>query len=156
MKVKRARSGCDSLGGSWDLDSCAASLQAVHTIVASMARMGTYACAFIYIFSAWLGLGDGLEARTHLSGGTTLAPAATHGDDDNCMPYNCRSTQSLWFLRCGACRQEELAHKAGLHRTYIGMLERGQRTPSLLTVALVAKALGTSVAALVKGLDRHV
>ena len=51
--------------------------------------------------------------------------------------------------------QEELAHKAGLHRTYIGMLERGQRTPSLLTVALLAKGLGTTIASLVKGLDRR-
>jgi len=37
--------------------------------------------------------------------------------------------------------QEELAHLAGLHRTYVGSIERGERNPSLLNIARIAHAL---------------
>ncbi|HEX6393100.1 MAG TPA: helix-turn-helix transcriptional regulator [Acidimicrobiales bacterium] len=47
--------------------------------------------------------------------------------------------------------QEGLAHKAGLHRTYIGSLETGDRNPSLDLIARLAKALGCDAADLVKG-----
>jgi len=45
--------------------------------------------------------------------------------------------------------QEELADRAGCHRTYVGMLERGQGNPSLLVLARIADALGVGVKALV-------
>ena len=45
--------------------------------------------------------------------------------------------------------QEALADAANLHRTYISMLERGERTPSLGTVLLLARALKTTMTALV-------
>ena len=38
--------------------------------------------------------------------------------------------------------QEELAFKTNLHRTYISLLERDQKSPSLRTVSVIAKALG--------------
>ncbi len=38
--------------------------------------------------------------------------------------------------------QERLAHDSGYDRTYLGLLERGQRNPSLLTVIRVASVLG--------------
>ena len=41
--------------------------------------------------------------------------------------------------------QEELAKRAGLHRTYIGSIERRERNVSLLNVERIAKALGTTV-----------
>jgi transcriptional regulator with XRE-family HTH domain len=40
--------------------------------------------------------------------------------------------------------QETLANKAGLSVSYISMLERGQRTPPLDTLELLAKALGVT------------
>lgn len=45
--------------------------------------------------------------------------------------------------------QELLAERAGLHRTYISLLERGQRNPSLEVIRAVAKGLGTTMAGLV-------
>lgn len=36
--------------------------------------------------------------------------------------------------------QAELAARAGLSLTYVGELERGQRSPSLLTISRIAKA----------------
>jgi transcriptional regulator with XRE-family HTH domain len=44
--------------------------------------------------------------------------------------------------------QEELAHRAGLHRTYISDLERGARNPSIESVEKIARALDISVATL--------
>lgn len=37
--------------------------------------------------------------------------------------------------------QERLADEAGLHRTYIGSVERLERNPSLASIARIAKAL---------------
>lgn len=37
--------------------------------------------------------------------------------------------------------QEQLAARAGLHRTYVGAIERGERNVTLLTVERLAKAL---------------
>lgn len=37
--------------------------------------------------------------------------------------------------------QEELAHRAGLHRTYVGSIERGERNVSLKNVDRLAQAL---------------
>src|SRR5438270_14054066 len=50
--------------------------------------------------------------------------------------------------------QEALAKAAKLHRTYISMLERGERTPSLGTVLMLARALGTSMSSLVTATER--
>lgn len=47
--------------------------------------------------------------------------------------------------------QEELAHGAGIHRTYIGSLEMGHRNPSLDTIARLALALDMDAAELVRG-----
>ncbi len=38
--------------------------------------------------------------------------------------------------------QEELADRAGIHRTYIGGIERGERNPTLIMIHRLARALG--------------
>ncbi len=40
--------------------------------------------------------------------------------------------------------QEALAELAGLHRTYIGSIERGERNLGLKNIAAISKALGVS------------
>ena len=49
--------------------------------------------------------------------------------------------------------QEALAEAAGLHRTYISLLERGQRQPQLETIRALARGLGTTMAGLVAELE---
>ena len=41
--------------------------------------------------------------------------------------------------------QEELAHKADLHRTYIGMIERAEKNITLLNIEKIANALEVSI-----------
>ncbi len=45
--------------------------------------------------------------------------------------------------------QEELALECGLHRTYISQIERGQKSPTLRVLILVAKALKIETSELV-------
>ncbi len=41
--------------------------------------------------------------------------------------------------------QEEFARRCGLHRTYIGSIERGEKTVTIETADKLAKALGTDL-----------
>ena len=41
--------------------------------------------------------------------------------------------------------QEDLAHKADLHRTYIGMIERAEKNLTLLNIEKIASALEATV-----------
>lgn len=49
--------------------------------------------------------------------------------------------------------QEELADQAGLHRTYVGSVERGERNISLLNIVTLATTLGVEVAGLFEGIS---
>lgn len=46
--------------------------------------------------------------------------------------------------------QIEVAEKADLDRNYIGMVERGERNPSYLSLIKIAKGLDTTVDQLIK------
>lgn len=46
--------------------------------------------------------------------------------------------------------QEELAFRAGINRSYMGVIERGEKSPSVDTISKVAKGLGLSVQDLFK------
>lgn len=48
--------------------------------------------------------------------------------------------------------QEEFAHSCQVNRSYMGRIERGELNLTLETVRKVAKGLGISVAALLKGI----
>jgi transcriptional regulator with XRE-family HTH domain len=45
--------------------------------------------------------------------------------------------------------QEQLADRAGLHRTYMGGIERGERNVAVKNLTLIAAALGMSLSQLV-------
>lgn len=46
--------------------------------------------------------------------------------------------------------QIQLAEKSGVDRNYIGMLERGERNPSYLSLMKIANGLGISIFNLIK------
>ncbi|SHF70166.1 DNA-binding transcriptional regulator, XRE-family HTH domain [Arenibacter palladensis] len=46
--------------------------------------------------------------------------------------------------------QEQLSYKTGFHRTYIGMIERGERNISLTNMAIFAKAFDLTIDELLK------
>lgn len=61
--------------------------------------------------------------------------------------------EAVRLLREGeGISQEELAHRCGLHRTYVGSVERGERNVSLANIVRLAQALKSSPAVLLAGL----
>lgn len=48
--------------------------------------------------------------------------------------------------------QEQLAVKCGVHRTYVGMVERAEKSISVASLAKFAKALRTTMSSLLEGL----
>ncbi len=49
--------------------------------------------------------------------------------------------------------QEELADRAGLHRTYISQVERGLKSPSLRSLEQIAQALDLPASALLRRME---
>jgi len=50
--------------------------------------------------------------------------------------------------------QEELAARSGYHRTYVGMLERGEKSPSLRTLFNIAGALDVRPSEIVRRVEQ--
>jgi transcriptional regulator with XRE-family HTH domain len=46
--------------------------------------------------------------------------------------------------------QEQLAYKADLHRTYVGMIERGEKNVTLLNIIKIANALEVKASVLLE------
>lgn len=55
------------------------------------------------------------------------------------------------FREANALSQEAFADLCGLHRTYIGSVERGERNVTLSTLEVFASVLGVSVPQLLSG-----
>jgi transcriptional regulator with XRE-family HTH domain len=51
--------------------------------------------------------------------------------------------------------QEALAEAAAVHHTYIGLLERGMRKPTIEVADRIARALGKKLSALVEEAERN-
>jgi transcriptional regulator with XRE-family HTH domain len=51
--------------------------------------------------------------------------------------------------------QEELASRAGIHRTYIGDVERGKRNVGLVNMQRLADGLDVSLAEIVKDIQHY-
>jgi len=47
--------------------------------------------------------------------------------------------------------QEQLAEKAGLHRTYIGMIERAEKNITLVNIEKISKALKLNISEIFEG-----
>ena len=83
-----------------------------------------------------------------------MAQYGSHLDMASRTDLNTAFAEVLRQLRERAgLSQETLAAKSGLDRTYISLLERGQRQPTLKTLARLAEALNTSLAALAKRVE---
>lgn len=50
--------------------------------------------------------------------------------------------------------QEELAHKSGLHRTYMGAVERGEKNVSLKNIEKIATGLNINLEQLFETIDK--
>jgi transcriptional regulator with XRE-family HTH domain len=55
--------------------------------------------------------------------------------------------------QCAGLSQEQLGFRASLHRTEVGMLERGQRMPRIDTLVKLVGALGVPPGDLLDGID---
>lgn len=68
-----------------------------------------------------------------------MAQRSTDSPEDWCKRFGRRVQRLRHDL---GLSQEELAHRCGLHRTYVGSVERGERNISLVNICRLAKSLG--------------
>lgn len=80
-----------------------------------------------------------------------LEPYYSHRCDKQSTDYSQQIGQQLRKIR-EACKlsQEELAFRAKLDRTYISLLERGKRRPTLNTIFSLAEQLNISPSEMVR------
>ncbi|RJQ67302.1 MAG: XRE family transcriptional regulator [Desulfobacteraceae bacterium] len=73
----------------------------------------------------------------------------TTAEAKNILAYNVKTLRQSSGLS-----QEELADRAGLHRTYISSVERAQRNVSIENIFSLAKALGCDPRDLLKPIQK--
>ena len=56
-------------------------------------------------------------------------------------------------LQAGISSQEALAHRAGMHRTYIGRLERGESGVTVDTLATILAAMDVTLSRFFRAFD---
>jgi transcriptional regulator with XRE-family HTH domain len=72
---------------------------------------------------------------------------------DSLRPPSARFAANLRRLRAAAgLSQEDLAFRAGIHRTQVSLLEGGKRMPRVFTLVCVAGALGVTPDDLLEGI----
>ena len=77
--------------------------------------------------------------------------ASKHSKNNHIMKADVlvRFGQNVQRIRKGCdLSQEELAERAGLHRTYIGMIERAEKNITLCNIEKIAKALNVDILSL--------
>jgi transcriptional regulator with XRE-family HTH domain len=52
--------------------------------------------------------------------------------------------------------QEEFAARSGLHRTWVGSIERAERGTTLLTLLLISRCFDMTVSKLLGGLEKRI
>ena len=60
------------------------------------------------------------------------------------------------FGRAKKWSQEEFAHVSGLHRTYMGGIERGEHNLTIQTALTIARGLGITVSNLLADIESDV
>ena len=71
------------------------------------------------------------------------------------QPHRLRFGKTVRQLRLAkAWTQEDLAERAGIHPTYVGGIERGERNVGLDNIVRIAKALREHPSALFAGLPK--
>ncbi|WP_225707421.1 helix-turn-helix domain-containing protein [Bradyrhizobium cenepequi] len=58
--------------------------------------------------------------------------------------------------RTARLSQEELAERAGVHRTYVSQIERGLKSPTIMMLFRLAIALNTSSSKIMKQLEADI
>lgn len=80
------------------------------------------------------------------------------GSQNTCPPESL-STAFAKVLRrerlAKGLSQEALAHQAGLHRTYVGLIERGLRNPTIDVGNKLARALRTTLSEMIRESERR-
>jgi transcriptional regulator with XRE-family HTH domain len=59
------------------------------------------------------------------------------------------------YRHAAGISQEALADLAGIHRTYVGDVERGERNLSLLNMVRLSSALGIRLSQVILDMERH-
>lgn len=91
-----------------------------------------------------------MEATTRKRSCTSAAEVRRKHETRRCaVEFGSRVRRCRKSLRLS---QEKLGERSGLHRTYIGHVERGELNPTLHNMVLVAEALGVDPCELVRGL----